>query len=68
MPDLSAPVAREAALAEFHDAVYADSSRDTLRFKLRTILRIFADWGTEPLPPYDGEGGLARGHPEGRRL
>ena len=55
MPDLAAPGARQAALAEFHDAVYADSSRATLRFKWRTVLRIFADWGTEPLPPTPGK-------------
>ena len=51
LPDLSAPASRAAALADFHGDVYAGTSRESNAFKLRTILRVFADWGTEPYPP-----------------
>ena len=51
MPALAAPAARAAALADFHADVYAESSRASLGFKLRTVTRMFADWGVELCPP-----------------
>ena len=55
LPDLSAPAAREAALAEYHEGVYSGTSRHTMTFKWRTITRIFADWGTDLYPPSVGK-------------
>ena len=55
MPDLTVPVAKAAALAEFHEGMYAGSSRHSMAFKWKTILRAFADWGTEPYPPSIGK-------------
>ena len=51
LPDLSTASARAAALAELHADVYAESSRSTLGFKWRTIVRMLSDWGFEALPP-----------------
>ena len=55
LPDLTVPVAKAAALAEFHEGMYAGSSRHSMAFKWKTILRAFADWGTEPYPPSIGK-------------
>jgi hypothetical protein len=67
LPDLSAPAAREAALAEFRADIYTDASRESLEFKWRTITRMMADWGVE-LYPQRTEGVLAGGLAKGRGL
>ena len=51
LPLLTSPAARADALAEFHADVYSASSRASLGFKLRTVTRLFADWGVELCPP-----------------
>ena len=42
---------QQQALQEFSQAVFADSSRESVCSKLRTIERIFALWAIEPIPP-----------------
>ena len=51
LPALASPAIRAAALADFHANVYAGSSRASLGFKLRTVTRMFADWGVALCPP-----------------
>ena len=50
-PSLDSAEERAAALAEFHGDVYAQSSRESLGFKWRTVERAFASWGAAPFPP-----------------
>ena len=51
MPDLTAPAAREDAMAAFQADIYAETSKASLAFKWRTITRMFAAWGVELYPP-----------------
>ena len=51
MPDLSSPAAREAALGDFDNAVYADSSRATNACTLRTVKAMLAAWGVHEILP-----------------
>ena len=51
MPELADEASRAAALNDYHSAIYAESSRESLGFKWRTILKIFSAWGADPYPP-----------------
>lgn len=51
LPDLAAPSARAVALADFRADIYTESSRDSLAFKWRTVVRMLADWGVDLYPP-----------------
>ena len=55
MPNLDSLADRATALADFHGDVYAQSSRESLAFKCRTVLRAFAMWGVEVFPPTVGK-------------
>ena len=51
MPDLTSAGGRALALADYHADVYSATSRVSLGFKLRTVTRMFAEWGIDLTPP-----------------
>ena len=48
---MSTEAARAEALSEFRLGIYAESSRHSLGFKWRTVVRLLAVWGAVPFLP-----------------
>jgi len=50
MPDLGTEELRAAALEAYDDALYAPSSRATIKARRKAIISLLAPWGLEPHP------------------